>query len=87
MKRSMFGACLCTGTSDHHLVEGVHVALELRWCGVLFLGALFEHMPHAYGVCIAVVQDAGGHFAITASPARLLHAQDQPSSVKYTRAI
>ncbi len=51
----------------HHVVEGVHVALQLRRGGVLLLRALLEHVAHAHCICIAVVQDAGRHLAISAS--------------------
>ena len=56
----------------YHVVQGVHVALQLGWGRVLLLSALLEHVAHAHCVRIAVVQDAGRHLAVTAPASGLL---------------
>ena len=57
-----------------HLVEGVHVAQQLRWGGALLLCALLQHVAHAHGVPVAVVQDADSGLAVPARSACLLWA-------------
>ena len=60
-----------------HLVEGVHVALQLRGGGALLLRALLQHVAHAHRVPVAVVQDAHRCLAVAASSASLLRGTDK----------
>lgn len=57
-----------TNQPTYHGVEGVHVGLQLLWGCVVFLRALTQHVPHALGIRVTVVQQAPGLTAVTAAP-------------------
>ena len=61
-------------TGAHHLVERVHVALQLRVRRAVLLGALLEHVPRLDRVRVAVVQDARRHTPVAPRAPGLLHA-------------
>ena len=59
-----------------HLIQGVHVALQLRRGGAVLLSALLEHVPHAHSIPIAVIQNADCCLAVPACPAGLLQCTE-----------
>jgi len=59
-----------------HLIQGVHVALQLRWGGVVLLSALLQHVPHAHSIPIAVIQNADCCLAVPACSAGLLRCTE-----------